>query len=215
MKRIFLFFVSLLVVSSFLKAENSGGFMGIDIARNYGSQEVTQIGGPNDGKTWKNLGLKGLKIGFLAGYKHFFTQNFGIRAYGQFDYGALLGYDRMGLENGDKRMAAGALSIMGNVDAIYNFCDCDNRIFGAYAGLSLGYIDYHISNIGVVEGVDMAFNIGFRAVFSERHSLELYRRFGKSLTAGGIKYADGDQVRTRTMKMSRPDITGIRYVVNF
>lgn len=214
MKR-YLVFIFVFLIATFAKAENSGGFMGIDIARNYGSQEVTQQGGPNDGKTWKNLGLKGLKVGFLAGYKHFFTQNFGIRAYGTFDYGALVGYDKVGMENGDKRMVAGALSIMANVDAMYNFCDCDNRIFGAYAGVSAGYIDYHVSNIGVVEGLDMAFTMGFRAVFSERHSLELYRRFGKSLTAGGIKYADGDSVRTRTMKISRPDITGIRYVVNF
>ncbi|NDJ26848.1 hypothetical protein DMB95_03615 [Campylobacter sp. MIT 12-8780] len=202
----------LAALTSGVWAEESGGFFGVDVARGLANQtiELKTKDGDVTG-SYKNLGLKGPRLGFISGYKHFFTPKFGIRGYGSFNYGAFMGGDK----RSDEDVYMGALSIGANVDVMYNFCDCDGRIFGAYAGVNLGYIDYHVQDVGSVEGIDMGLTFGFRAVFNERHSFEIYRRFARGVEFP-VEFVDKDgKASYQRQKIVQPDTTGIRYVYNF
>ena len=135
--------------------------------------------------------------GFIGGYKQFFTPAFGARYYAvaEFNY----------------------TKINANADALYNFLSNDALDFGAFAGLSLGYVDYS----GIVSGFDMGINAGLRAVIAQKHSIELYSRFSTieqekteellGYDVPGLGYASSEMIT----KLKQPYQIGLRYTFSF
>ena len=98
--------------------------------------------------------LKGIKYGFLGGYKQFFTADFGLRYYVAFDM-AKYQYDGAAYMYSDDAMNYGKWELRTkythkinerhfsvNVDALYNFIANDTLDFGVFVGVSLGYVIY-------------------------------------------------------------------------
>ena len=177
-----------------------------------------------------------LRYGFLAGYKQFFTENFGLRYYGVVDYGADFKIDNA-LYIGEKRKFSpkiSALNLSANVDALYNFISNDSLEFGAFGGLSLAYASYKAKNALMdvtpmmaggeppafkdfkLSGFDVGVNVGVRAQIVQKHGVELYGRFAfmenkKEETL--LEEEDGKI--TQTFKAAQPYQVGLRYTFSF
>lgn len=143
-------------------------------------------------------GFKGAKYGFLGGYKHFFTADFGLRYYATFNVGK---YDyedtaykidnpneiRASFKN---RLNEYAFNL--NVDILYNLVNGESSNFGIFGGVSLGYVWYRYD---IQEGIDAEYreqgyrqidkarnfdaglNFGLRVNIINKHSIEIYSRF--------------------------------------
>ncbi len=91
------------------------------------------------------------RYGIMAGYKQFFTQNFGLRYYGVFDYGTATKHDlayyyenrnkSQGYQNGTHFLESelSTWNANANVDVLANFITRGSLEFGIFGGLSLGY----------------------------------------------------------------------------
>ena len=129
-------------------AETSGTFVGVQFG----------FGGANTKNEFCEFGVcntdsksaSALRYGFLAGYKRFFTENFGLRYYGVVDYGADFKIDSaFDMDMGEPipfSPKISALNLSANVDALYNFISNDNLEFGVFGGLSLAYASYKVKN---------------------------------------------------------------------
>ena len=84
-------------MASVAMAEESGAFFGAGIGRGSASAKITSNGVIIDGDG-KRYGA-GLSFDVLAGYKQFFTQNFGLRYYANFTYASFTTYERSGETN--------------------------------------------------------------------------------------------------------------------
>lgn len=106
-------------------AETDGAFVGVQLG--FGgantTNEVCSAGGGRSACLTDSKSANALRYGFLAGYKQFFTENFGLRYYGVVDYGADFKIDNafyMGeIINFSPKISA--LNLGANVDALYNF----------------------------------------------------------------------------------------------
>lgn len=178
--------VGILGVSSAV-AEESGAFMGVEANFNFDFKTKKEN---NNAFGMKSIDTKSPKtkgqIGILAGYKKFFTPEFGLRAYGLFSYGGA--YDK---ETSDKldtndnksrtevKNTSNAYSINANIEALYNFISTENADFGAFAGLGYTYT----KNTQKTEGINsnnttksndfqVGINAGLRANIAQKHGLE-------------------------------------------
>ena len=181
-------------------AETSGAFVGVQFG--FGGAKTTnefcQSGGGMSACQTDSKSASALRYGFLAGYKQFFTENFGLRYYGVVDYGADFKIDNafyMGkMVNFSPKISA--LNLSANIDALYNFISNDSLEFGAFGGLSLAYASYKAKNALMdvtpmttggsdepafkdfkLSGFDMGVNVGVRAQIAQKHGVELYGRF--------------------------------------
>ncbi len=217
-------------------AETSGAFVGVQLG----------FGGANTKNGYCELGggmfvcetdsksASALRYGFLAGYKQFFTENFGLRYYGVVDYGADFKIDNafyMGeMVNFSPKISA--LNLSANVDALYNFISNDSLEFGAFGGLSLAYASYKAKNALMdvtpggsdkpafkdfkLSGFDMGVNVGVRAQIAQKHGVELYGRFAfMENKKEETLYEDADGKTTQTFKAAQPYQVGLRYTFSF
>lgn len=78
-----------------------------------------------------------------------------------------------------------------NVDVLYNFYDKGNKIFGIFAGASVGGAQYMSSKTRLATDIDLGLNFGFRFGLDKHHSIELFNRVGE-LFANAQSYKEND-----------------------
>ena len=220
-------------------AETDGAFVGVQLG--FGGANTTNefcsAGGGRSACQTDSKSASALRYGFLAGYKQFFTENFGLRYYGVVDYGADFKIDNafyMGeIINFSPKISA--LNLSANVDALYNFVSNDSLEFGAFGGLSLAYASYKAKNALMdvtpmmtggsdkpafkdfkLSGFDMGVNVGVRAQIAQKHGVELYGRFAfmENKKEETLFEAEGAKI-TQTFKAAQPYQVGLRYTFSF
>ena len=128
MRKFMLSFALAGLVATCAVAEESGAFVGVQ--GGYGAVKI---------KSGENaLTANGFRYGAIAGYKQFFSPEFGVRYYGVFDNGT----SSKKTDNGKTKVDT--WNANANVDALYNFISSDSLDLGAFAGLSLGYANHKI-----------------------------------------------------------------------
>ena len=222
-------------------AETSGAFAGVQFGFGGANtkNELCELGAGMSVCKTDSKSASALRYGFLAGYKQFFTENFGLRYYGVVDYGADFKIDNA-LEGGGGEMIKfspkiSALNLSANVDALYNFISNDSLEFGAFGGLSLAYASYKAKNalwdltpiMTMVDskpafkdfklsGFDMGVNVGVRAQIVQKHGVELYGRFAfMENKKEETLFEEEDGKMTQTFKASQPYQVGLRYTFSF
>ena len=182
-------------------AETSGAFVGVQFGFGGANtkNELCELGGGMSVCKADSKSASALRYGFLAGYKQFFTENFGLRYYGVVDYGADFKIDNAFYGDGMVIKSSPKISVLNlsaNVDALYNFISNDSLEFGAFGGLSLAYASYKAKNALMdvtpimtmadskpafkdfkLSGFDVGVNVGVRAQIAQKHGVELYGRF--------------------------------------
>lgn len=143
-------------------------------------------------------GFRNFKYGFLGGYQHFLTSEFGLRFYSVFNAGKYK-YDGTAYEVDNpkeirttftNKLSERALNF--NVDILYNLVSSQNASFGIFGGLSVGcvwykydmnegvYVEYKeegYRQIDKTRKLDIGLNFGLKLNIIDRHSIELYSRF--------------------------------------
>ena len=220
-------------------AETSGAFVGVQFGFG-GAKTINEFcssGGGMGACQTDSKSASALRYGFLAGYKQFFAENFGLRYYGVVDYGADFKIDNafyMG-ETIPFSPKISALNLSVNVDALYNFISNDSLEFGAFGGLSLAYASYKAKNalmdvtpmITMVDskpafkdfklsGFDMGVNVGVRAQIAQKHGVELYGRFAfMENKKEETLHEEALGKATQTFKAAQPYQVGLRYTFSF
>ena len=220
-------------------AETDGAFVGVQFG--FGGAKTTNefcsSGGGMGACQIDSKSTSALRYGFLAGYKQFFTENFGLRYYGVVDYGADFKIDNafyMGkMINFSPKISA--LNLSANVDALYNFISNDSLEFGAFGGLSLAYASYKAKNALMdvtlmmtgdsdepafkdfkFSGFDMGVNVGVRAQIAQKHGVELYGRFAfMENKKEETLHEEALGKATQTFKAAQPYQVGLRYTFSF
>ena len=209
-------------------AETSGAFVGLQVG--YGGLEFK---GEND-SNYLNLPTKGSgsisaggsRYGFVAGYKQFFTPEFGARYYASFDLGTDYKKDITDAYGDKTTIKVNSYNITANADALYNFISSNDLDLGAFLGLSLGYA-HHTVKVevqGATEknpdikpsGFDLGINFGLRTNIAQNHGIELYSRFGVLQQKKELKNTyEGGYSDTQTYKAQQPYQVGLRYTFSF
>ena len=206
-------------------AETDGAFVGVQAG--YGGLKVkierenkdANDASNNQSETLFNESMGGFRYGFLAGYKQFFTPEFGARYYASVDLGT--DYKKDITEGGTKTtIKVSSYNIAANADALYNFISSSDLDFGAFLGLSLGYANHKLKGTDgspdiKPSGFDLGINFGLRTNIAQNHGIELYSRFGVLQQKKEIKETyDGSEV-IMTYKAQQPYQVGLRYVFSF
>ena len=208
-------------------AETDGAFVGLQAG--YGGLKLKMESEYNDGagfveKDSNSISAGGFRYGFVAGYKQFFTPEFGARYYASFDLGTDYKKDQTD-EKGDKTtIKVNSYNITANADALYNFISSNDLDLGAFLGLSLGYAHHTVKMEPATEGMpdikpsgfDLGINFGLRTNIAQNHGIELYSRFGVLQQKKELKntYEDGGSY-TQTFKAQQPYQVGLRYTFSF
>ena len=229
-------------------AETSGAFVGVQFG----------LGGANAKSEYASVATDGsgemgadatksassFRYGFLAGYKQFFTEKFGLRYYGVIDFGtqsehkigpslnASAASPAEAYFNFTETIKISTLNFNANVDALYNFEQNDSFEFGVFGGLSLGYTSYKAQSIAInganltnfaysykdlsASGFDFGINFGLRANIAQKHGVELYSRFSLLKQKDDYKYALDEQTAILTkFEVRQPYAVGLRYSFSF
>ena len=219
-------------------AETDGAFVGVQFGFG-GANTTNEFCSSGGGMGACQIDLKSasaLRYGFLAGYKQFFTENFGLRYYGVVDYGAADFKIDNAFYMGEMVKFSpkiSALNLSANVDALYNFISNDSLEFGAFGGLSLAYASYEAKNAlnltPMIAGhdkpafkdfqlsrFDVGVNVGVRAQIAQKHGVELYGRFAfmENKKEETLFEAEGAKI-TQTFKAAQPYQVGLRYTFSF
>ena len=206
-------------------AETSGAFVGVQAG--YSTLKV-KFGSENDdgaGNKFESsmpTDANGFRYGFVAGYKQFFTPEFGVRYYASVDLGA--DYKKDVTEN--FRIRVKSYNIAANADTIYNFISGNDLDFGAFLGLSLGYANHKMKMQpqGATEeppiikpsGFDAGINFGLRANIAQNHGIELYSRFALLQQKEERKEVfDFGGYESASYKIQQAYQIGLRYSFNF
>ncbi len=193
-------------------AEESGAFVGAQVG--YSANKFTMDMSANWGSLSASETASGVRYGFLAGYKQFFTPSFGARYYGVVDFG---NYSKTLSVNGEEmKFKNKSWGISANADALYNFVSSESLDFGLFAGLSLGYASNDFGdNAGVKpSGFDLGVNFGLRTNIAQHHSIELYSRFGVLKQKDDI-VIDPTENSKQDWQSQYPYAVGLRYVFSF
>ena len=207
-------------------AETDGVFVGLQAG--YGGLKLKTEFEYNDGagfveKDSNSISAGGFRYGFVAGYKQFFTPEFGARYYASFDLGTDYKKDQTD-EKGDKTtIKVNSYNITANADALYNFISSNDLDLGAFLGLSLGYAHHTIKMEPANDmpdikpsGFDLGINFGVRTNIAQNHGIELYSRFGVLQQKKELKNTyEGGYSDTMTYKASQPYQVGLRYTFSF
>lgn len=120
--------------TSAVVAEESGAFVGVDLGMS--NAVMTRDAGSTGAFDFndKSASIGNFRYGLMGGYKWFFTESFGLRAYLQVNNGA--NQIPAGL---DAHTTINTLNVMANVDALYNLYSTQESSIGLFAGLSFGY----------------------------------------------------------------------------
>ena len=208
-------------------AETDGAFVGLQAG--YGGLKLKMESEYNDGaglveKDSNSISAGGFRYGFVAGYKQFFTPEFGARYYASFDLGTDYKKDQTDADGYKTTIKVNSYNITANADALYNFISSNDLDLGAFLGLSLGYAHHTVKMEPATEGMpdikpsgfDLGINFGLRTNIAQNHGIELYSRFGVLQQKKELKdtYEDGSS-NTMTYKASQPYQVGLRYTFSF
>lgn len=132
-------------------AEESGGFLGLEVGASASLQEAKITGSiGNQSKTYsKDFDAYGFNAGIVAGYKVFFASWFGLRGYANLNYIHTFGIEEIGEEtktNGTQSetwkkyqdYTIGALNYGVNLDLLFNVLAFEEANLGLFAGVGLG-----------------------------------------------------------------------------
>ena len=197
-------------LSNFAIAESSGAFVGIEVGEvsygrlNYEDQQQTLL---LNGTTQKyNRKHKGswLGYGITAGYKYFFTQGLGIRAYANFNhiYGSIITQYLSG-DSQEKRLqeeqkVVNLFNYGVNIDFLGNFLSAKNMDIGGFLGFGIGANSLYGRDIKSLQNgdkanaqklkgsnvelktptatFDVSLNVGLRANLAKHHGIEAVAR---------------------------------------
>ena len=174
-RKIIISLAGILMATNVALAEESGWFVGGQVG--YDSFQEKRTGAIAQGVAdYKKSGWD-FSFGLLGGYKQFFTNEFGTRYYGVFNYA---NYDSIP-----------TYYLNANIDLLYNFAKIEFYEFGVFGGLSLGYQHYDFSKTleNSAKGFDVGINLGARVGFVDRHNIEFYSRFGLNDVSAKMKKA--------------------------
>ena len=197
-----------LALSGALVAEESGAFVGVDL----GVSSLTKAESDAQGSAY-SYGT--LRYGLVGGYKWFFTENVGLRAYVSVNNGANY------MQNATAGNQFNTLLVHANVDFLNTFYNSEQVSAGWFAGIALGAGIHSggvvkkntagFSNLSNISGFDLGINLGLRTLFGKHHGIEFVTRLG---VVGAS--ATGDQGGTETkMSILQPYAFGARYTYNF
>lgn len=191
-------------------AEKEGVFVGVELGANKAKFKQSLDlnnpigGGQINGDIKADNFLPSIAI--KGGYKWFFSENFGVRAYGQIGvgYGTMKSVkysDSLATNlkavpsytdptnsiftNTGKTYYTTFIDYFVGADLLYNFLSSKDYIFGVYGGLGVGAVtwiangkEYEVSN-GDRTYIDFSANanIGLRSIIKEKHGVELGARF--------------------------------------
>ncbi|HIV49432.1 MAG TPA: outer membrane protein [Candidatus Helicobacter avicola] len=206
-----------LALSGVAMAEESGGFVGVDL----GLASLTKM----ESDLQNTYALGNLRYGLVGGYKWFFTQSVGLRAYVSVNNGASYLQDESALPPG---IQFNSLYVNANVDFLNTFYNSEQVSAGWFAGLSLGAGIHSggvvkattelTDNLSNISGFDLGINLGLRTLFGKHHGIEFFTRFG---VVGASATAETSGVVAMMFpsgsKMSTNQIynAGVRYTYNF
>ena len=201
--------VALALASGALVAEESGAFVGVGVG--YGGTKMKSSGGDEGGS--ESLG--GLSYEVIAGYKQFFTPEFGLRYYANF-----AGANTSKSIDGAKAKA-NVMNYGVNVDALYNFINDDSLSFGAFLGLGLGMNTWSGSFIDSVSdlvadsgekvkksGFGLGLNVGVRTEIAKHHGIEVAAKV--PFLATTLFNKDGVKITAQQTYN-----VGVRYIFSF
>lgn len=192
--------VAVLLSTSALFAEVSGGFVGIGIGG-----AGTAFKQKFDGTTEKQA-RSGLNYGFVGGYKQFFNDYLGLRYYVNVDL-----HHNMSKHKDDIEKLNFAIVNYGvNVDFLGNFISNETLDFGGFIGLGLGANTLTGKDIKDLKdsikaaggkftdtGFDIALNVGLRTNIATNHGVEVAVRVPflpvTMINEGGVKYTLGQE----------------------
>ena len=226
-------------------AETDGAFAGVQFGFGGANAKSEYAAVYTDGQSFGADATKSassFRYGFLAGYKQFFTEKFGLRYYGVIDFGTQSEHKigpsyNVGASaaeayfNFTETIKISTLNLNANVDALYNFKQNDSFEFGVFGGLSLGYTSYKAQSVAIngvnrtfstftysykdlsASGFDFGINFGLRANIAQKHGVELYSRF--SLLKQKDDYLDEQTEILTKFEVRQPYAVGLRYSFSF
>ena len=229
-------------------AETSGAFVGVQFGLGGANakSEYATVFAAGSGASYEADATKSassFRYGFLAGYKQFFTEKFGLRYYGVIDFGTQSEH-KIGPSlningaspaeayfNFTETIKISTLNLNANVDALYNFISNDSLEFGVFGGLSLGYTSYKAQSVAIngvianstysykdlsASGFDFGINFGLRSNIAQKHGVELYSRFSLLKQKDDYKYARNARNDILTnFEAKQPYAVGLRYSFSF
>ena len=194
-----------LAIILFFVAEESGVFGGNAVGYGTPHIKVSNVSGDTC-KTDYN----GITFAFIAGYKQFFTPNFGLRYYANFAYADASGKPK----DTSGKIKGNVMDYGVNVDALYNFITGGNTDFGAFLGLGLGANTWGGKSFKDAKmdktGFNLALNVGLRSVIAQNHGIEIAARV--PFIATTLQAAATD---TPKMTGSHTYNVGVRYIFSF
>ena len=229
-------------------AETSGAFVGVQFGLGGANAKSEYAAVSTDGSGEMGAdatkSASSFRYGFLAGYKQFFTEKFGLRYYGVIDFGtqsehkigpslnASAASPAEAYFNFTETIKISTLNLNANVDALYNFISNDSLEFGVFGGLSLGYTSYKAQSVAIngvianstysyndlsASGFDFGINFGLRANIAQKHGVELYSRFSLLKQKDDYKYAlvDAQTDILTNFEAKQPYAVGLRYSFSF
>ena len=228
-------------------AETDGVFAGVQFGFGGANAKSEYAAVYTDGQPFgadATKSVSSFRYGFLAGYKQFFTEKFGLRYYGVIDFGTQSehkigpSYNAIGASlaeiwfNFTETIKISTLNLNANVDALYNFKQNDSFEFGVFGGLSLGYTSYKAQSVAIngtnatnltysykdlsASGFDFGINFGLRSNIAQKHGVELYSRFSLLKQKDDYKYAVDEQTAILTkFEVRQPYQVGLRYTFSF
>ena len=225
-------------------AETDGAFVGVQFGLGGANAKSEYAAVATDGQPFgadATKSVSSFRYGFLAGYKQFFTEKFGLRYYGVIDFGTQSehkigpSYNAIGASlaeiwfNFTETIKISTLNLNANVDALYNFKQNDSFEFGVFGGLSLGYTSYKAQSVAIngtnatnltysykdlsASGFDFGINFGLRSNIAQKHGVELYSRF--SLLKQKDDYLDEQTEILTKFEVRQPYAVGLRYSFSF
>ena len=225
-------------------AETDGVFAGVQFGFGGANAKSEYAAVSTDGQSFGADATKSassFRYGFLAGYKQFFTEKFGLRYYGVIDFGTQSehkigpSFNAVGASpaeayfNFTETIKISTLNLNANVDALYNFEQNDSFEFGVFGGLSLGYTSYKAQSVAIngtnatnltysykdlsASGFDFGINFGLRSNIAQKHGVELYSRF--SLLKQKDDYLDEQTEILTKFEVRQPYAVGLRYSFSF
>ena len=208
-------------------AETDGAFVGLQAG--YGGLKLkmeseSNYGGVVEKDPSESISAGGFRYGFVAGYKQFFTPEFGARYYASFDLGTDYKKDQTDADGYKTTIKVNSYNITANADALYNFISSNDLDLGAFLGLSLGYAHHTVKMEPATEGMpdikpsgfDLGINFGLRTNIAQNHGIELYSRFGVLQQKKELKNTyEGGYSDTQTYKAQQPYQVGLRYTFSF
>lgn len=132
-------------------AEESAGFIGLELGASGGLQEAKITGTAlNQSRTASdNLETYGVNAGIVGGYKAFFTSWFGLRAYANLNFIHTLNEEMIREADGSSLSTDQAISALNygvNLDLLFNVLAFQQANLGLFVGAGLGANTFFASN---------------------------------------------------------------------